>query len=144
MGRGRFMFRLRDGCQGVGTRRSYPTTTPSRMLRASRRKIKEWFCELEHYGFIVLEQLGSLGVEGKGKSPIWRLTELGVTSKHAGPGVLELARKDFLKWDGTDFDRKTFRNPVPTTEPRRFLRGNHCQFQRGKQAGPKAVPTRET
>ncbi len=114
------------------------------MLRASRRKIKEWFCELEHYGFIVLEQLGSLGVEGKGKSPIWRLTELGVTSKHAGPGVLELARKDFLKWDGTDFDRKTFRNPVPTTEPRRFLRGNHCQFQRGKQAGPKAVPTRET
>jgi hypothetical protein len=113
-------------------------------LRASRWKIKEWFCELEHYGFIVLDQLGSLGVEGKGKSPVWRLTELGVTSKHAAPGVMELPTNDFLKWDGTKFDVKKFRNPVPAAEPRQFLRRNHCQFPRRKQGNGKAVPTAET
>ena len=33
-------------------------------LRSSKRKIAEWFRDLEHYGFIVLAQHGSLGVEG--------------------------------------------------------------------------------
>ena len=39
-----------------------------------RRKIAEWFLELEHYGFIVMTQAHALGVEGKGKAPHWRLT----------------------------------------------------------------------
>ena len=51
-----------------------------RELKSSRRKIREWFAELEHYGFIVLAVPGSLGVDGRGKAPHWRLTELGNTS----------------------------------------------------------------
>jgi hypothetical protein len=113
-------------------------------LACSRRKVKEWFCELEHYGFIVLEQLGSLGIQGKGKSPIWRLTELGVTSRCAAQGVLEPPTRDFLSWDGTKFDAKKFRNPVPTSEPSQFLRRKQSRFPRRKQANGKAVPAEET
>jgi hypothetical protein len=45
----------------------------------SNRAIDEWFDELQHYGFIVLHKHGCLGVEGEGKAPHWRLTELGTT-----------------------------------------------------------------
>lgn len=75
-------------------------------LRSSQRKIGEWFKELEHYGFMVLAMPGSLGVEGKGKSPQWRLTENGSTSKKSASGVFEDATKDFLRWDGTPFRPK--------------------------------------
>ena len=54
-----------------------------RELKASFNKIDEWFAELKHYGFIVLAKHGSLGVDGVGKAPHWRLTELG--RKHGGP-----------------------------------------------------------
>ena len=54
--------------------------TAQKELTASPSKIREWFAELEHYGFIVLHLPGSLGVDGKGKAPHWRLTELGNTS----------------------------------------------------------------
>jgi hypothetical protein len=55
--------------------------TAQKELGASRRKIGEWFAELEHYGFIVMHQHGHLGVDGKGKAPHWRLTELGNTPR---------------------------------------------------------------
>ena len=43
---------------------------------------------------------GSLGVEGKGKAPHWRLTELGYRR--------DLPTRDFAHWDGKPFtDRKT-------------------------------------
>jgi hypothetical protein len=38
-------------------------------LKSSRRKIAEWFEELEYYGFIVLVRHGGIGVEGKGMAP---------------------------------------------------------------------------
>ena len=66
-------------------------------LKTSPRKIKEWFGELEHYGFAVLEQLGCLGVDGKGKSPLWRLTELGQTSGASANSLQEIETKDFLR-----------------------------------------------
>ena len=60
-------------------------------LSNGRHKIREWFAELEHYGFIVLATAGSLGVDGKGKAPHWRLTELGNTSKASADGLLRPA-----------------------------------------------------
>jgi hypothetical protein len=72
-------------------------------LKSSKRKIAEWFRELQHYGFIVLTEHGMLGVEGKGKSPRWRLTELGKTSKANSGGEFEPPTKDFLKWNGVQF-----------------------------------------
>jgi hypothetical protein len=67
-------------------------------VRASHSKIAEWFRELEHYGLIVLDQPGYLGVEGKGRAPHWRLTELG----HAGQ---ENPTNDFQQWNGVPFKR---------------------------------------
>jgi len=78
-------------------------------LRSSPRKIREWFKELEHYGFIALLQGGCLGVDGQGMAPHWRLTEKGATSKASAEGVFEPATNDFLKWDGTIFDPKPYR-----------------------------------
>lgn len=72
-----------------------------REVGSSRRMIARWFNELEHYGFIVLHRHGSLGVDGKGKSPHWRLTELGVTGNASSGGNLEPPTSDFLRWDGT-------------------------------------------
>jgi hypothetical protein len=77
-----------------------------RELKASFNKVKEWFAELEHYGFIVLAVHGSLGVDGKGKAPHWRLTELGHV---AGVGT-EFPTKEYLRWDGVPFDPKPYRN----------------------------------
>jgi hypothetical protein len=45
---------------------------PQKELTASPSKIREWFAELEHYGFIVLHQPGNLGVDGKGKARAWQ------------------------------------------------------------------------
>ena len=90
-------------------------------LRSSQRKISEWFKELQHYGFIVLAQQGSLGVEGRGKSPHWRLTELGVTSKGSADGLFEPPTNDFLKWNGHPFKKQKPAayggyTPLPTPE----------------------------
>src|SRR6476659_572611 len=48
------------------------------VCKAGRGKIREWFAELQHYGFIRLHSHGCLGTDGKGKSPHWRLTEKGL------------------------------------------------------------------
>src|SRR6185437_7905509 len=68
----------------------------ARELKASRQKIREWFAELEHYGFIALAVPGCLGVDGKGKAPHWRLTELGCTSRASADGLFEPGTKDYL------------------------------------------------
>jgi hypothetical protein len=64
-------------------------------LRSNTVQIARWFRELQHYGFIVLAQPGSLGVGGKGKAPHWRLTELGWNQNPP--------TRDFLRWDGRKF-----------------------------------------
>jgi hypothetical protein len=67
-------------------------------------EIARWFRELQHYGFIVMVTPGALGVEGKGKAPRWRLTELGL---RVG-GEPEYPTRDFLHWGGNKFkDKKT-------------------------------------
>ena len=76
-------------------------------LSNGRHKIRECFAELEHYGFIVLATAGSLGVDGKGKAPHWRLTELGNTSKASADGRFDPPTRDYLRWDGVPFDPKS-------------------------------------
>ena len=72
-------------------------------IRSSPRKIRDWFGALKHYGFIVLVSPGCLGVEGKGKAPHWRLTELGTEPRASANGLPEVPTRDFLNWDGTEF-----------------------------------------
>jgi hypothetical protein len=105
-----------------GRNRSYLSYRNAKAeLKSSQRKIGEWFRELQHFGFIVLEQHGSLGVEGRGKSPHWRLTELGTTSNASADGLFEPATNDFLKWSGSPFKKQKPAShggytPLPTSE----------------------------
>src|SRR5262245_50473849 len=46
-------------------------------LRSDTKEIGRWFRELEYYGFAVMTEGSYLGLEGTGKAPHWRLTELG-------------------------------------------------------------------
>ena len=93
-----------------GNKAYISTRIAARELKASRTKVREWFAELEHYGFIVLDQHGCLGLDGVGKAPHWRLTELGTTSKANPNGLFESPPQDFLRWNGTPFDPRPFRN----------------------------------
>ena len=73
-----------------GRRRSARTTTRSPVGSAS----------FSTTAFIDVTAPGFLGVEGKGKAPHWRLTEL--------PYMGEPATRDFERWDGGKFvDQKT-------------------------------------
>jgi hypothetical protein len=53
------------------------------------------FRELTFYGFIVMSNPGCSGVEGRGKAPHWRLTEIGY--------MTDPPTRDFLRWDGVVF-----------------------------------------
>ena len=66
-----------------------------------RSDIANWYRELQHYGFIVETEAASLGVDGKGKATHWRITDMPTRN---GRGELELATKDFLRWDGVLFE----------------------------------------
>jgi hypothetical protein len=82
-------------------------------LNSHHNQIARWFRELQHYGFIVLSQPGWLGVEGKGRAPRWRLTELGY--------MRDLPTRDYEKWDGTPFvDQRKSR----ARKPARSVAGN--------------------
>jgi hypothetical protein len=76
-------------------------------LSCGSNKLKEWYAELQHYGFIVLAIPHSLGVDGKGRAPHWRLTELG--NVKGLDGLPEYPTRDFLKWDGVIFDPEPYR-----------------------------------
>jgi hypothetical protein len=121
-------------------------------LRSSQRRIGDGFRELQFYGFIVLEQLGCLGLDGKGKSPLWRLTELGVTSNASRDGLPEPATRDFLKWDGVPFKRtgdrrvarfETFlkkQNPASGVGSRVHTASEAVPLRRRKRPNPKVLP----
>jgi hypothetical protein len=66
-----------------------------------RHNIANWYRELVHYGFIVMTEAASLGVDGKGKAPHWRITDRPTRN---GNGQLDVATKDFLRWDGVVFE----------------------------------------
>jgi hypothetical protein len=68
----------------------------------SRNDVANWFRELQHYGFIVQTKGASLGVDGKGKSPHWRITDLPTRNADGG---LDPGTRDFLRWDGVLFER---------------------------------------
>jgi hypothetical protein len=59
-------------------------------------QVARWFRELEYHGFIVKTRGGSLGVDGKGKAPHWRLTEVGY--------MTDPPTRDFMRWNGITFD----------------------------------------
>jgi hypothetical protein len=91
-----------------------------------RDSISRWFRELQHYGFIIMTDPGCLGVDGQGKAPRWRLTELEAPGGRNGDTWM-LPTKDFLKWNGTRFrdDRGAVKreserkqNPGPQTKAR--------------------------
>jgi hypothetical protein len=74
------------------------TRDAAERLGASQRQVWIWYCELEHYGFIVQTQPGTLGPRGRATE--WRLTD------HANgrlDGKRVNATKDYLKWDGALF-----------------------------------------
>ena len=70
-------------------------------LGSNRSYVARWFRELEYYGFIVMTRPGFLGVEGKGKAPHWRLTELAY--KDDAPS------RDFMNWNGVPFQAQKIR-----------------------------------
>jgi hypothetical protein len=72
-------------------------------IRSDRAQIARWYRELEFYGFIVMTTPHCLGVDGKGKAPRWRLTELGYMN--------EPSTKDFLRWRGAKFRDQKNRKP---------------------------------
>jgi hypothetical protein len=71
-------------------------------MGGKRDSISRWFRELQYYGFIVMTNTGGLGVDGKGKAPHWRLTELEAPGGRNGDTMM-LPTKDYLKWNGTKF-----------------------------------------
>jgi hypothetical protein len=81
--------------------------------RRSFRKIREWYAELRHYGFIVMLSAGCLGADGRGKAPLWRLSDKGTTR-----GGYEPPTQEFLQWDGVLFDPKPYRDGCEKIESR--------------------------
>jgi hypothetical protein len=71
----------------------------ARELGSNRSYVGHWFCELQHYGFIVMTRQGSIGTDGKGRASHWRLTEL--------PYMDEEPTRDFTAWNGVKFSAKS-------------------------------------
>jgi hypothetical protein len=72
-----------------------PTRIAAKELGSGLSQIGRWFRELQHYGFIVMMEGGYLGVEGKGRAPRWRLTELGYMNNPP--------TRDYTRWLGNLF-----------------------------------------
>ena len=74
-----------------------PQRKAGKEIRSSTTQIARWFRELHYYGFIRQTQAGHLGVEGKGKAPHWRLTEVGYMKDNP--------TREFERWDGVSFSK---------------------------------------
>jgi hypothetical protein len=115
-----------------------------------RDSISRWFRELQHYGFIVQTEAGCLGLDGKGRAPHWRLTELEAPGGRNG-STLMLPTKDFLKWDGTKFrdDRGAVRrvhekqNPGPQRKARVARKERPGLARKERPLHPATGPQRE-
>jgi hypothetical protein len=100
-------------------------------LRSHHNEIARWFRELQHYGFIVMMTPGYLGVEGRGKAPRWRLTELGY--------MKELPTREFTRWDGRRFQDKKTKSRAGIGA--RSVQGNpHTGVPENRAAEAKSVP----
>ena len=80
-------------------------------LGSGHTQIVRWFRELQHYGFIVMMTAGCLGVNGKGKAPHWRLTEVSYMRGTSSQGMEDMPTMDFLKWKGVRFGDCPHRAP---------------------------------
>jgi hypothetical protein len=67
----------------------------------NRGDIANWYRELQHFGFIVQTAAAALGLDGKGKAPHWRITDM---PTRKGNNELAMPTKDFLYWDGVLFE----------------------------------------
>jgi len=76
-------------------------------LKFTRPTIAKGFKEMEHYGFAVMTSPGYLGVDGKGKSPHWMLTEFEING--------EPPTRDFERWSGIKFKQKKRAQPRQRT-----------------------------
>jgi hypothetical protein len=84
-------------------------------IGSHHNQIARWLRELQHYGFIVMTDPGRLGVQGRGRAPRWRLTELGY--------MKDPPTQNFLRWNGVKF-----RPPKSRTragKPARSAQQNH-------------------
>jgi hypothetical protein len=94
--------------------------TAMKELGSGSNEIARWFRELQFYGFIVQTKGGSLGLNGKGTAPQWRLTECGYMN--------DPPTRDFLRWDSKKFkdERRPRRKPEPRNrKPLHPVRENH-------------------
>jgi hypothetical protein len=69
-------------------------------------QIVRWFRELQYYGFIAMTEPGCLGVNGKGRAPHWRLTEVAYMRGTSSKGSEDMPTRDFLRWNGVRFSRR--------------------------------------
>jgi hypothetical protein len=84
--------------------------TGAKKLNVDKKTVIRWLHELEHYGFIVMVQRGTIGVYGYGRATQYRLTD----RPYAGsPPTF-----DFKNWTGEIFDPKK-QNPGPLEGPHR-------------------------
>jgi hypothetical protein len=90
-------------------------------IRAGASQIVRWFGELQYYGFIVMIEPGCLGLDGKGKAPRWRLTEVAYMRGTSSRGMEDMPTMDFLKWNGTRFSKQEA-GAAKTRSPRRAKR----------------------
>jgi hypothetical protein len=112
-------------------------------IGSSIEQIARWFRELQHFGFIVMTTPGHLGLDGKGKAPHWRLTEIGYM--HDSP------TREFRHWDGTKFTdhqkrrrKKTeSRNgkPLRTVTESRYTSVTESRYANGNKRNGKPVHT---
>lgn len=72
--------------------------TAAKEIGSSSNQVARWFRELQHFGFIGQTTGGSLGLNGKGTAPHWRLTECGYLN--------DPPTREFANWDGTLFENK--------------------------------------
>ena len=100
-------------------------------LKSHHNEIARWFRELQHYGFIVMTTPGVLGIDGKGKAPRWRLTELGC--------MREPPTRDFTRWGGS-----TFKNAKTKSRAGNGARGvqenKHTGVPENRSPEPEIVP----
>ena len=120
--KGRYSFTLRNnGRIYLSVRQA------AKEIGLSKNTVAQAFRELQHYGFIVMTSGGCLGVDGRGKAPHWRLTEVGYM--HDPP------THDFNRWDGSPFGDPEKQKPVPKT-------GTGCTKNQDIQVSQKLVQGR--
>jgi hypothetical protein len=94
------------------------------ILGATRKSAGIWFIELQHYGFLVETEPGTLGPHGKATR--WRITDRAWGNLDGKPVE---ATKDYLNWTGELFDRRLL-NPI--SQGRLFTPTKRKKYARGE------------